>query len=173
MKKGILALFVSVITMTTAGAQQPFGRGFGPGQGWNQGFRPGPGIESLISDLTDDQKAALQQLRTDHYAKMKDHRNQMGELRARQRTIMSEYNIDDKAAQKLIDQKTELINKQMKEQVAHRMAVKEVLTEEQALQWEGLIVRRQLAKRKGKPGLQRGGYYGYRPNHGRNYGWKF
>ena len=149
------------------------GPGYGPGQGWNEGNRPGAGIENIISDLSEEQKAALQQLRTDHYAKMKDHRNQMGELAAKQRTIMSDYNIDQKAAEKLIDQKTELMNKQAKERVAHRAAVKKVLTEEQVLQLEQFRGKRQRAYRKGRAGQQRGGYCGYGPNQRRGYGRNF
>jgi Spy/CpxP family protein refolding chaperone len=177
LKKGLLALFVSAMMLVSVSAQPPAGRGYGPGQGWsqgpgqgwNQGNRPGAGIENIISDLTEDQKAALQQLRTEHYAKMKDHRNQMGELAAKQRTIMSDYNIDQKAAQKLIDQKTELINKQMKERVAHKAAVNKLLTEDQVLQLERCTGNRQFAQKKGRHGQQRGGYYAQGPNHRRGY----
>ncbi|MEX0980783.1 MAG: Spy/CpxP family protein refolding chaperone [Bacteroidales bacterium] len=180
-KKGLLAMFASAIMLVSVSAQ-PFGGrgqgpgqgpGYGPGQGWNEGNRPGAGIENIISDLSEEQKAALEQLRTDHYAKMKDHRNQMGELAAKQRTIMSDYNIDQKAAEKLIDQKTELMNKQAKERVAHKAAMKKVLTEEQALQLERCQENRQFAQRKGRSGQQRGGNYKCGPNHRRGYGRNF
>ena len=178
-KKGMLTLFASAIMLVSVSAQPPAGRGagYGPGQGWNEGNRPGAGIENIISDLTEDQKSALQQLRTEHYAKVKDHRNQMGELAAKQRTIMSDYNIDQKAAQKLIDQKTELMNKQMKERVAHRAEVNKVLTEEQVLQLESCRGNRQFAqgnrqfaRGKGRPGQLRGCNYGHGPNQRRGYG---
>lgn len=176
-KKGMLTLFASAIMLVSVSAQPPAGRGAGngqgPGQGWNEGNRPGAGIENIISDLTEDQKAALQQLRTEHYAKVKDHRNQMGELAAKQRTIMSDYNIDQKAAQKLIDQKTELMNKQMNERVAHRAAVNKVLTEEQVLQLERCRGNRQFARGKGRSGQMRGANCGYGPNQRRGYGRNF
>jgi len=180
-KKGLLTMFVSAIMLVTVSAQ-PFGGrgqgagygpGYGPGQGWNEGNRPGAGIENIISDLSEEQKATLQQLRTEHYAKMKNHRNQMGELAAKQRTIMSDYNIDQNAAEKLIDQKTELMNKQAKERVAHRAAVKNVLTEEQVLQLEQFRGNRQRAYRKGRFGRQRGGFHRYGPNQRRGYGRNF
>jgi Spy/CpxP family protein refolding chaperone len=181
-KTGMLTLFASAIMVVTASAQPYGGRGAGqgPGQGLNEGNRPGAGIENIISDLTADQKAALQELRNEHYAKMKDHRNQMGELAAKQRTIMSDYEIDQKAAQKLIDQKTELMNKQMKERVAHRAAVNKVLTEEQVLQLERSRGNRQFARGnrqfaqgKGRSGQQKGAYCGYGPNQRRGYGRNF
>jgi Spy/CpxP family protein refolding chaperone len=183
-KKGMLSLFASAIMLVSVSAQPPAGRGagngYGPGQGWNEGNRPGAGIENMIADLTEDQKAALQQLRTEHYAKAKDHRNQMGELAAKQRTIMSDYNIDQKAAQKLIDQKTELMNKQMNERVAHRAAVNKVLTEEQVLQLERCRGNRQFAqgnrqfaRGKGRVESQRGANCGYGPNQRRGYGRNF
>ncbi len=197
MKKGLLALFVSAVMLVSLSAQPPAGRGYGPGQGWNQyagqgwnqyagqgwnqyagqGFnqdnRPGAGIENIISDLTEDQEVALQELRTEHYAKMKDHRNLMGEIAAKQRTIMSQNTIDEKAAQKLIDQKTELVNKQMKERVAHRAAVKKILTDDQLLQLERCWGNKQFANWRGRRGPQRGGICGYGPNHRRGYGRNF
>ena len=177
----MLAILASAIMLVSVSAQ-PFGGrgygpgqgpGYGPGQGWDNDYRPGAGIENIISNLSEEQKAALQQLRTEHYAKMKDHRNQMGELAAKQRTIMSDYIIDQKAAEKLIDQKTELMNKQMNERVAHRAAVNKELTEEQVLQLEQFRGNRQRAYRKGRPGQQRGCYYGYGPNQRRGYGRNF
>jgi len=43
---------------------------------------------------------------------------------------MSAYDIDNKEAEALIDQKTKLINEQMKLQVAHRDAINKILNEE-------------------------------------------
>jgi len=145
---------LSLVMLTAANAQPAtgYGQGRGYAQGWNQDNRQRAGIENIIPDLTEEQKTALQELRTEHFAKMKDHRNKMGELRARQRTIMSDYDIDENAAQKLIDEKTALINKQMKERVAHRAAVNEILTEEQVLLLQQRHQHRKFAGRRGSYG---------------------
>lgn len=147
-------MFVAASLVSTALIAQPRGgRGLGPGQGagpaWDDEDRPASRIEFILDDLTEDQKTELEALRLEHYKEMKDFRNQMGEIRAKQRTIMSEYNVDTKAAESLIDQKTALMNKQMKARIAHQADVKKVLTEEQFLKLEQARQKRQFAHRGG------------------------
>ena len=144
-------------------AQPRQGRGLGPCQGLNQEDVRQRGIEMILPDLTDDQKTALDALRNEHFSEMKTFRNKMGEIRAQQKTVMSEYPIDEKAADKLIDQKTKLMNEQMKAQVAHRAAVNNVLTADQLLKLEQHAAKRQFSGKgnQGMPGKQgkfRGNY---------------
>lgn len=133
-------MFLSTMMVAGSIAQPGQGRGYGPGQGRGLAQGQGQGIHAFqcqnIPDLTEEQQAELKTLRDKHFKEMKDFRNQMGEIRAKQTTVMSQNPIDEKAAAKLIDQKTELMNKQMKAQVSHRAAVKKVLTEEQVLAFE-------------------------------------
>jgi Spy/CpxP family protein refolding chaperone len=180
-KRTVLALTVSLVMLATANAQPRAGRGFGPGQGagpaWSANQNLGPGTAMVLPDLTEDQKTSLQQLRTGHLQQMKNFRNQMGEISAKQRTIMSQQQVDQKAAEKLIDEKTALMNKQMKAQAAHMAAVKKVLTEEQLLQLEQRRMNRQFAGKNGRFG-RRGPNncpnprYGYRQGF-RNQGMNF
>lgn len=164
-KTGILALFISSVMLVSSFAQPRNGRGAGQGQQWNQD-RPGRcGIENVLTDLTDDQKATIEDLRTEHYKKMKDLRNQMGELNAKQRTIMSAYDIDEKAASKVIDEKSALMNKQMKARTAHRASVNQTLTEEQVLQLEQHRNRMQMSGKN-----MRGHRGGWKSGQGRGCG---
>jgi len=87
-------------------------------------------------DLTEVQKEELSALRTEQYKSMKPLRAKMNEIRARERTLLAEETVDLKALDKVIDQQTELMNKIRKEQVRHRLAMKDVLTEEQLMQLE-------------------------------------
>lgn len=144
--KGILTTMLLAVLTVTVSAQPGPGRGYGPCAGANQGgFRQAAGAD-FLTDLTEDQKAKLSELRTEHYRQMQQFRNQMGEISAKQRTIMSDYDIDQKAAAKLIDQKTDLMNEQMKTRIAHRAEVNQVLTEEQVLQLEQRRNHRQFAQ---------------------------
>jgi len=151
-KRGALLLIIATIISSSAIAQGPGGRGNGQGPAWNSGDQKGPGIENFLNDLTDDQKSALEDLRTAHLKEMKNFRNQMGELRAKQKTIMSADPVDKKAAEKLIDQRTDLMNKQMKAQLAHKASLQEILSEEQMLVLEQHQKRRQFEGRKGRNG---------------------
>jgi Spy/CpxP family protein refolding chaperone len=160
--KGILTTMLLAILTVTVSAQPGQGRGYGPCGGTYQGNFRQAAAENILADLTEDQKAQLSELRTEHYKKMQQYRNQMGEISAKQRTIMSEYNVDEKAAAKLIDQKTDLINEQMKARIAHRNAVNQVLTEEQVLQLEQHRNHRQFARQGNwnRPGAK-GNFRGY------------
>ena len=67
----------------------------------------------------------------------------MGEIRARQRTLMSENPINQKALEDLIDKKSALMKSHQKDVLAHQVAVRNVLTEDQVL------VLNQLRQRRG------------------------
>ena len=136
LRKGIVSTMLFALLTVTVSAQPGQGRGMGPCGGTNQGNFRQAGLENILTDLTEDQKSALAELRTEQFKQMKDYRNQMGEIRAKQRTLMSEYSIDEKAAAKLVDQKTKLMNEQMKARIAHRAAVNKILTEDQLMQLE-------------------------------------
>lgn len=166
-KKVFLTLFLSAAVLTVSFAQPRQGRGYGPGPGPGFGqespAQKGMRIENVIPDLTEEQKSELKSLRTEHLKVMRDFRNQMGEIAAKQCTAMSADPINQKETDNLIDQKTELLNKQMKAQVAHRAAIKEVLTEEQVLAMDEFRQRRQFAGNNGRPG--HGYRNGYGPHH--------
>jgi len=155
-KKAFLAIFMAGVFSVVLTAQPGQGQGRGNGPGWNNQDRPDCRLENIIPDLTEDQIAELKALRLDHLKVMQDFQNQMGEINAKQRTLMSANPVDKKATEKLIDEKTALMNKQMKAQLAHRAAIKEVLTEEQALVLDQRMNmnRGQFAQKGGKGQFQ-------------------
>ncbi len=143
-------LVLAMIMTAGVNAQVPGGKGKGPcgqgdGPGLHQGNRPGEGEaykqraeafgphKQAILDLTEDQKAQLSSLRVQQYKTMKPMRAEMGELKARERTLMSQEEVDVKALYKVIDQQTELINKIRKEQLTQKLAFREILTDEQLM----------------------------------------
>ncbi len=70
----------------------------------------------------------------------------MAELKARERTLLSEENVDMKAVNKTIDEQTDLMNNMRKLQTKHQVAVKSHLSDEQIMQ---LQQRRQFARQDG------------------------
>jgi len=153
-------------------AQPRNGRGMGPGKGLNQDTPCRAGIENVLTDLTDDQKTALEELRVAHFKEMQEYRNEMMVINAKQRAIRSAYEIDEKAAAKLIDEKTALMNKQMKARIAHKAAVNEILTEEQVLELQQRYHKRQFAGMRQGNGCTGYGCEGrqFGPRHGRGPG---
>ena len=94
--------------------------------------------------LTGEQKEVLSSLRLEHYKEMKPLRAQMGELKARENTLMSQEQIDVKSLNKLIDEKTGLMNKMQKLKLNHQLAFREILSDEQEMI---LDQKRTLARR--------------------------
>ncbi|MFP4690702.1 MAG: Spy/CpxP family protein refolding chaperone [Bacteroidales bacterium] len=85
----------------------------------------------MIPDLTEEQEEQIRSLRLDQLERNTEHRNAMDELRARRRSLMTESDPDMSAVNNVIDEMTALRNAQMKENVNHHLAVRELLTEEQ------------------------------------------
>jgi Spy/CpxP family protein refolding chaperone len=134
-------LFMMVALMTTGlNAQNPRqgGRGSGPS---------GQAKERMAKylDLTEEQQEAMKALRTENYKTMKPLKNKMVELKARERTLLSEETADLKALNNVIDEQTDLSNKMRKIQLSHKLEVKEILTDEQIMK---LDQRRKFSKNR-------------------------
>lgn len=118
----LAALFLGVQLMQAQPARGMRERG--TRMGYNQDC---PGIP----DLTEAQKEQIQKLRTAHLKEMQDFRNQVGENRARHRTLMTAAKADQKAIDANIDEYTKLRNQMMKKQAAHRQQIRNLLTDDQ------------------------------------------
>ena len=141
------ALLFGILMIATVNAQSPRqgGRGLGPcgageGPGYAQSGRAG---QFARLDLSEEQQAEITSLRTEHYKEFTPLRNKMAELKARERTLLSEESVDMKAVNKTIDEQTDLMNKMRKLQTKHQVTVKSNLTDEQVIQ---LQQRRQFAR---------------------------
>ena len=97
-------------------------------------------------------------------------KNKMAELKARERTLLSEESVDIKEVNKTIDDQTDLMNSIRKLQVEHQLAVKSSLTDEQVMK---LQQRRQFARQDGfhgKGSFHGKGHRGARYNGGKGMG---
>ncbi|RLD65515.1 MAG: hypothetical protein DRI98_14635 [Bacteroidetes bacterium] len=155
------ALLLGFLMITAVNAQNRQG---GRGQGYN-GSEKSYGHPFAKLELTEEQEAKMTSLRTDHYKDITPLRNKMSELKARERTLLSEESIDMKAVNKTIDEQTDLMNSMRKLQVEHQLAVKSNLTDEQVMK---LQQRRQFARRNGMHG--KSGHRGARYNGGKGMG---
>src|ERR1035437_6857741 len=77
-----------------------------------------------IPNLTDEQKAKIKDLHVAHYKETKPLRNQLGELKAKQKTLATADNPDMKAINANIDEITKVMNQLMKSKAAFRQQVR-------------------------------------------------
>ena len=89
-------------------------------------------LESGKADMTRIQEE-MKTLRIEHFKVMNPLKNQMAELKARERTLLSGDKVDMKAVNTLIDEQTSLMNKMKKLQVEQRVKMKGILTDEQIM----------------------------------------
>lgn len=154
--KSVGVLFLSIIMVTAVNAQS--NRQGGRGQGPNAtGDGPAFGMRYNL-DLTEEQQSEITALRTEHFKAITPLRNKMAELKARERTLLSEENVDMKAVNKTIDEQTELASSIRKLQVKQQLAIKGLLSDEQLMKMQE---RRQFAQRNGFHG-KGGQRYGHR-----------
>lgn len=138
-------LLLALLMVTALEAQhRPGGRGSGPGTGGQ-----GHGYRAAWLDLSEEQQEELSALRTGHYKEITPLKNKMAELRARERTLLSEEDVDMKAVEKNIDEQTDLLNKMKKLQTLHELNVKNILSDEQVMKMQ-----------QGRRFSHRDGYYG-------------
>jgi len=148
--KGTGILLLSVLFVSGINAQRQR-HGQGPyGQGVNR-----ESIRLSVADrldLTEEQQDTLKSLQQEHFTTMRPLRNKMAELRARERTLMSEEKIDQNSVNILIDEQTELTNQMRKLQLDHRLTIRGILTEEQLIQLDMHRDQRQHFNRRGNEG---------------------
>ena len=183
---GILFLGMLMVTAVNAQPRQggrglgPCGAGLGPGNrmglnqweytqyggmGLNQSEYVQYGRLGRVAwlDLTEEQQTTITSLRTEHYKTMTPLWNKIAELKARERTLLSEEFVDMAAVNKTIDEQSDLMNSIRKLQAEHLVTVKSNLTDEQVMK---LQQRRLYAQRdgfRGNGGRRSAGYgRGYR-----------
>lgn len=152
---GVLLLGILIVTSVNA---QPPRDGRGPGNRYGDGSG-----KFAALNLTEEQQEEITALRTAHYKVINPLKNKMLELKARERTLMSEETVDIKAVNKTIDEQTNLLNEMKKEQATHQIKVKNLLSDEQVMQ---LQQGRKFARGKGYHQGQRGNGAGERANRG-------
>lgn len=153
----VLLSLLMIIAGTSLFAQR--GRGLGPcgmgygygyGYGWNYNntdfqrpargfgqFGMGQGMMwndySPLLDLTDEQAEKIKELRLANYKDVQLLRAQMSELAIKHRNLMIDDNLDTKAIDASIDERTDIMKKLMKEQAKFRAEFRNLLTDEQKM----------------------------------------
>ncbi len=89
-----------------------------------------------IPELTQEQEAKIQAIRTERINQTTTHRAQMDELRARQRTLRLAENPNMAEIDRVIDQMASLRGRHMKANAAHHQSIREILTPEQRVAFD-------------------------------------
>ena len=145
-----LAIMTFALMLTSAGnvlAQTETGQGRGKGHDF------GKGMESGIPNLTEEQKSKIKEINLVHFKEMQTYRNQLGELKAKERTLTTADKPDMKAINANIDEITKVQNQLMKGQAAHHQQIRALLTDEQRLWFDShQMQKRQHAKMRNHMG---------------------
>lgn len=122
-----------------------------------------------IPNLTDEQEAKIDELRTAHLKEVTPLRNQLNEKRARLQTLESAEKADMNEINKTIDEIAQLKANIMKKGAAHRAAVASQLTDEQKVFFNSRHGHRgeRGMGRHGKRGFGNGNCDGSGPGYGR------
>lgn len=103
----------------------------GQGRMMDKDFERGPRMGQFIPNLTPEQESLIQETRTKHLKEVTPLRNELGEKRAKLRTLQSADKPDLKEINKLIDEMAALRATIQKKGAAHRAGVSSILTDEQ------------------------------------------
>jgi len=125
------AKFRNIILLTATLLTAVFNYGFT--QDENDDFQAGKGYHKMhdMLNLTEDQENKIKDLKISY---MKDRlalKNQLDELKAKQKSLTTADNADMKAIYANIDEMTTVKNKLMKAKAKHIQEVRSILTEEQ------------------------------------------
>ncbi len=86
--------------------------------------------------FTDDQKAKIKEIRMASYKEKNALRNQMGELKAKQRTLTTADKPDMNAINANIDEISKVQNKMMKMEASKHQQIRGLLTDEQKMMFD-------------------------------------
>jgi len=145
---GVFLLAALMLTGLNAQTHRRNGQGTAHGQRQN-GNMHGQNLhrkaQHFSLDLSEEQKVEMKTLKSEQYKTMKPLKYKMAELKAKERTLLSEENTEMKDVNKVIDEQTDLLNKIRKLQVEHQVNTKSVLTDEQVMKLEQ---RRKLVRHR-------------------------
>ncbi len=131
MKKSVFILLTALFSGLMVFGQPGTGKGKGMGQGpCSKGSAMMP-AEKMIPDLTDSQKEKIKDLKVALLNETRPIQNQMRELGASYHTLITADNPDVAAIEKNIEKRSALRTSLMKSHAHFRVAVSELLTEDQ------------------------------------------
>lgn len=116
------------------------------------------GLRHDMIKLSDEQRGQMTNLRMEQIKTMQPMKNEMRELQVKQKNLLSVLEPDVKALMSNAGEIASLKNKMMKQGVAHRLQVRNVLTEDQRVLWDSRPHKRGM---QGK-GMMQGGQKRFR-----------
>ena len=162
LKKIRVLLLIAIFSISSTGfAQRGNGNRLGYGQmngvGYGQGYALSNGVGNgylcnYISDLTTDQQAKLETLRTNHWKDIQNNKNLIAEKTARLNTLRSADNADLKAINKTIDEANTLRVTMQKNREKHIQDVRNTLTKEQRVYYDNAQRNRGQGQGRGRSG---------------------
>jgi Spy/CpxP family protein refolding chaperone len=96
----------------------------------------GPAMRAQMAPaygLSEEQQAKIKELRLANLEKMTQNRNQIAELEAKKRSLMTEKNPNQREIEKVIDGISALRGQQMKQMTDMQLKVRSMLTDEQRI----------------------------------------
>ena len=136
-------------------------------RGQGKGMKGPQNCYQMIPDLTEEQEEQIEDLRTDHWKAMSEHRSDMRTLSAEYQDLMAGDDRNPKKAESKIDEITDLKNKMMKERQNHREEIRNLLNDEQKTYFD------QRMQRHGSCiGMGPGKGHGFGKGDGRGHNWK-
>jgi len=106
-------------------------------------------------NLTDAQKDAFKQSMMDMHKKIQPLRNELGEAKAHQKTLMTAEKPDVSAINKNLEKIGEIRVEMVKIQVKHRLDMRAQLTDEQRLKFD--MMKGKMGHEKGEKGMRHRG----------------
>ena len=100
------------------------------------------GMRSTEFGLSDDQKQQMIDLRIDHLKQVQPLKNQLRELQVTQKGIISSQKPDMKSLMSNVEKISDIKKEMMKNGVDHRLAVRNILTEDQRVLWDARSSRK-------------------------------
>lgn len=144
------AIIVMVLMLATAGnvlSQQSYQQG-------PRGPKAGPNFDTRIPNLTEEQQTKIKEIRVAHLKEVQTLQNQMGELKAKQKTLSTAEKPDQKAIDANIDEITKVQNQMMKKASSMHQKVRALLTDEQKIWFDNHAGRKGMHDGKG---MRKGG----------------
>lgn len=160
-KFSAIALVAMLMSTISVQAQRGYGKGnMYPNNQRNMMMQRGQnnfdgqmGYRMQMLNLTDDQQEQISQLRTKHLKEVTPLRNELNEKRARLHTLQTAEKPNQKEIDKVIDEMATIRANIQKKGSAHRIAVSNLLTEEQKVVFNsgrmGRMGQRNMGMRRG------------------------
>ncbi|NNF20899.1 MAG: periplasmic heavy metal sensor [Saprospiraceae bacterium] len=144
---------ITVMALIVLPIAAVMGQGKGERQGERSQRRDGSRLEMMIPDLTGEQQENIKDLHLNMMKESLQIRNQLGENRAKMKTLRTADNPDMNAINKLIDESSVLQADLKKKMAANHQEVRKLLTEEQRVIFDSRSGQmRAKAKREGREG---------------------